>query len=178
MAARLHPGTPLIERGEEGSFDWGCVYAGAYPLLRDGRLQLYYGGSDGPHTDWRSAYLGLATLRPDGFAGLTPASIRHRPLRSSRSLYCAADANSASAPTRTAARSERRSRMSMARPWPIRVPVQADVTDQPLAMARWPGSVRAGGPGNSAYLRTAGRNALFLLFQRLTPCLYSGPSAA
>ena len=48
----------------------------------------------------------------------------------------------------------------------------------PHAMARWPGSVRAGGPGNSAYLRTAGRDALFLLFQRLTPCLHSGPSAA
>ena len=71
---RVSPGTPLIERGAEGSFDWGCVYAGAYPFLKDGRLQLYYGGSDGPHTDWRSAYLGLATLRPDGFAGLTPAS--------------------------------------------------------------------------------------------------------
>ncbi len=71
---RVAPGTPLIERGAEGSFDWGCVYAAAYPFLKDGRLQLYYGGSDGPHTDWRSAYLGLATLRPDGFAGLTPAN--------------------------------------------------------------------------------------------------------
>ena len=62
------------ERGAEGSFDWGCIYAAAYPFLKDGRLQLYYGGSDGPHTDWRAAYLGLATLRPDGFAGLTPVN--------------------------------------------------------------------------------------------------------
>ena len=96
---RVAPGTPLIERGEEGSFDWGCVYAAAYPFLKDGRLQLYYGGSDGPHTDWRSAYLGLATLRPDGFAGLTPASktqtaaLVTQPVRcSGRQLRLSADA--------------------------------------------------------------------------------------
>ena len=27
-----------------------------------------------PHTDWRAGFLGLATLRPDGFAGVTPAN--------------------------------------------------------------------------------------------------------
>ena len=118
---RVSPGTPLIERGEEGSFDWGCVYAAAYPFLKDGRLQLYYGGSDGPHTDWRAAYLGLATLRPDGFAGLTPVK-RAGPPRSSHSLYNAVDANSASAPPPTAVWSERRWRMSMARALPIRFP--------------------------------------------------------
>ena len=97
---RVSPGTPLIERGEEGSFDWGCVYAAAYPFLKDGRLQLYYGGSDGPHTDWRAGYLGLATLRPDGFAGLTPlkrgrtAALVTQPVRcSGRQLCLSADAD-------------------------------------------------------------------------------------
>ena len=71
---RVCPGTPLIPRGPDGSFDWGCVYGAAYPFLKDGRLQLYYGGSNGPHTDWRAGFLGLATLRPDGFAGVTPAN--------------------------------------------------------------------------------------------------------
>ena len=71
---RVCPGTPLIPRGPEGSIDWGCVYGAAYPFLKDGRLQLYYGGSNGRHTDWRAGFLGLATLRPDGFAGVTPAN--------------------------------------------------------------------------------------------------------
>lgn len=70
---RVCPGTALIPRGPEGSFDWGCVYGAAYPFLKDGRLHLYYGGSNGPHTDWRAGFLGLATLRPDGFAGVAPA---------------------------------------------------------------------------------------------------------
>ena len=174
---RVSPGTPLIERGKAGSFDWGCVYAAAYPFLKDGRLQLYYGGSDGPHTDWRSAYLGLATLRPDGFAGLMPvsktqtATLVTQPVRcSGRQLHLSADADSGQVRAALAAVDGKGLADS--------IPVQADVTDQPSAMARWSGLDRAGGPGNSAYLRTAGRDALFLLFQRLTPCLYSGQPAA
>ena len=128
---RVSPGTPLIERGAEGSFDWGCIYAGAYPFLKDGRLQLYYGGSDGPHTDWRSAYLGLATLRPDGFAGLTPvnktqtATLVTQPVQcSGRQLRLSADAD-----------------RGMVRAAVVDVdgkgladsnPIQADVTDLPM----------------------------------------------
>jgi hypothetical protein len=67
---RISPGTPLIPRGPVGSFDWGCVYGAAYPIEHDGELLLYYGGSDGQHTGWRKGALGLARLRPDGFAGL------------------------------------------------------------------------------------------------------------
>ena len=128
---RVSPGTPLIERGEEGSFDWGCVYAGAYPLLRDGRLQLYYGGSDGPHTDWRSAYLGLATLRPDGFAGLTPAkktqtaTLVTQPVQcSGRQLRLSADAD----------RGQVRAALVDVdgKGLADSVPIQADVTDLPL----------------------------------------------
>ena len=37
-------------------------------------IRIYYGGSDWLHTDWRNAYLCLATLRPDGFAGFEQES--------------------------------------------------------------------------------------------------------
>ena len=85
---RVCPGTPLIARGAEGSFDWGCVYAAAYPFLKDGRLQLYYGGSNGPHTDWRDGFLGLATLRPDGFAGLSPVNQTQSATLVTQPVYC------------------------------------------------------------------------------------------
>ena len=128
---RVSPGTPLIERGAEGSFDWGCIYAGAYPFLKDGRLQLYYGGSDGPHTDWRSAYLGLATLRPDGFAGLTPANrtqtaaLVTQPVQcSGRQLRLSADAD----------RGQVRAALVDVdgKGLADSVPIQADVTDLPM----------------------------------------------
>ena len=69
---RVCPGTPLIPRGPAGSFDAGCVYGAASPILRDGRLRLYYGGGDAPHGGWRAGGFGLAWLRADGFAGLVP----------------------------------------------------------------------------------------------------------
>ena len=71
--ARVCPGTPLISRGPKGSCDSGCVYAAAYPVVRDDEIRLYYAGSDGPHTDWRKGSLCLARLRPDGFVGMEPA---------------------------------------------------------------------------------------------------------
>ncbi len=67
---RISPGTPLIPNSEkELEYDWGCVYACATPVFLEEEIRLYYGGSDWLHTDWRNAYLCLATLRPDGFAG-------------------------------------------------------------------------------------------------------------
>ena len=72
---RICPGTPFIPNTpEEGAYDWGCVYAAAYPVFLDEEIRLYYGGSDGPHTSWRKGYLCLATLRPDGFAGFSQIS--------------------------------------------------------------------------------------------------------
>jgi len=71
---RVCAGTPLIPRGPGGSQDWGCLYACAYPMLRDGVLRLYYGGNNGKHSDWRDGFLNLAYLRPDGFAGMEPAT--------------------------------------------------------------------------------------------------------
>ena len=67
---RVLPGTPLIPNGgDEGDYDWGCVYAAACPVFLEDEIRLYYGGSDGLHTSWRNGFLCLATLRPDGFAG-------------------------------------------------------------------------------------------------------------
>ncbi len=69
---RIDPGTPLIPNAEtDGHYDWGCAYASA-PVFLDGEIRLYYGASNGPHTDWRDSFLALATLRPDGFAGYQP----------------------------------------------------------------------------------------------------------
>jgi hypothetical protein len=70
---RVCPGTPLIPRGPAGSFDSGCLYGAACPIVRDGQVLLFYGGGDAPHGGWRRTALGLARLRLDGFAGLEPA---------------------------------------------------------------------------------------------------------
>ena len=67
---RISPGTPLIPNSDKKlDFDYGCVYACAYPVFKDNEIQLFYGGSDWLHFGWRSGALALATLRPDGFAG-------------------------------------------------------------------------------------------------------------
>jgi len=84
---RVLPGTPLIPNdGKEGDYDWGCVYAAAYPVFLEDEIRLYYGGSDGYHGGWRNGFFCLATLRPDGFAGYTqleagkPATITTTPI--------------------------------------------------------------------------------------------------
>ncbi len=96
---RVCPGSPLIPRGQEGSFDSGCIYAAACPVILPNEVRLYYGGSDGPHSGWRAGALGLARLRPDGFAGLStieagpPGTIVTEPfLCSGKHLYVTADA--------------------------------------------------------------------------------------
>jgi hypothetical protein len=67
---RIDPGCPLIANSERpGEYDWGCVYAAATPVFHEKEIRLYYGASNGPHTNWRDSFLALATLRPDGFAG-------------------------------------------------------------------------------------------------------------
>lgn len=70
---RISPGTALIPNSEPKlAYDYGCVYACAYPVFKKDEIQLYYGGSDWLHYGWRNGSLCLATLRPDGFAGYTP----------------------------------------------------------------------------------------------------------
>ena len=92
---RVSPGTPLIANSEQkGSYDWGCIYAAAYPVFLENEIRLYYGGSDGLHFGWRKGFFCLATLRPDGFAGYeqisndSPAVILTNPVKSSGQILC------------------------------------------------------------------------------------------
>ena len=72
---RIDPDTPLIANGsQQGQYDWGTVYAAAYPAFLENEIRLYYGGCDDVHFGWRNGYFCLATLRPDGFAGYEPIS--------------------------------------------------------------------------------------------------------
>jgi hypothetical protein len=67
---RIDAGSPLIANSAgKGEYDWGCVYAAAYPVFLQDEIRLYYGGCDDKHFGWRNGYFCLATLRPDGFAG-------------------------------------------------------------------------------------------------------------
>ncbi|HSW45106.1 MAG TPA: hypothetical protein VLM89_06000 [Phycisphaerae bacterium] len=88
---RVCEGTPLIPRGPRGSFDYGCVYAAAYPVFRDGEIRLYYGGSDDTHGSWRKGGFGLARLRPDGFAGYEPGDTGKPAIVITRPIKCASD---------------------------------------------------------------------------------------
>jgi hypothetical protein len=67
---RILPGQALIPRGAKDSYDGGCIYAQANPpILRDGRLHIFYGGSKATHVGWKRHCLPcLARLRLDGFA--------------------------------------------------------------------------------------------------------------
>jgi hypothetical protein len=67
---RIEPSKALIPCSEKVlEYDYGCVYACAYPVFLDNEIRLYYGGSDYHHYGWRNGSLCLATLRSDGFAG-------------------------------------------------------------------------------------------------------------
>jgi hypothetical protein len=68
---RVQPGTAFLKNGAKDSYDGGTIYAQAGPpVVKEGRLQIYYGGSPTVHVGWkRNASLCLATLREDGFAG-------------------------------------------------------------------------------------------------------------
>ena len=72
---RLMPGTPFIPRGSKGTYDSECIYAMAGPpVAQDGKLLIFYGGDDFPHTGWKRHCLpGLARLPLDRFAGYEPA---------------------------------------------------------------------------------------------------------
>ena len=71
---RIFPGQPFIPRGPAGSYDAGCIYAQANPpILQDGRMLIFYGGSTAVHKGWKRHCLPcLARLRPDGFACYEP----------------------------------------------------------------------------------------------------------
>ena len=69
-------GQHLIERGAgaypDGDFDCGCIYASPPVMSPDGKMWVYYMGSNGRHTNWRDGSLGRAEWKPDKFAALTP----------------------------------------------------------------------------------------------------------
>jgi hypothetical protein len=70
----VEPGAPLVGTSDaRGEYDWGCVYA-SVPVLLENEIRIYYGASDDTHYGWRRGGLALATLRPDGFAGVRPTS--------------------------------------------------------------------------------------------------------
>ena len=60
---------PLCQRLEDRTYDFGCVYTCANPIVLDAEIRIYYGASDYLHGGWREGCLALAHLRPDGFAG-------------------------------------------------------------------------------------------------------------
>ena len=71
---RICPGTPLIPRGKVGSYDWGCIFAAASPVVYDDHIRIYYGGSDAQHYDIRNGHLCMAKLGLDRWAGFCHSS--------------------------------------------------------------------------------------------------------
>ncbi len=84
---RISPGTPLIPNSDKKlDYDYGCVYACAYPVFKDNEIQLFYGGSDWLHFGWRNGTMNLATLREDGFAGYVPENENQEGIITTKSL--------------------------------------------------------------------------------------------
>jgi hypothetical protein len=112
---RVDAGTPLIPNATTpGAYDWGTVYAAACPVIGEQEIRLYYGGGNGPHSNWRDGCLALATLRPDGFAGMRaaaggpPGRVQTRPLLcTGRELRLTADARAGSVRVRVLAADQR-----------------------------------------------------------------------
>lgn len=62
---------PLIPLGDPRQFDCGLIFTASSPVELDGRIHILYGGFDGPHDSrTRSAAIGLASLRRDGWCAL------------------------------------------------------------------------------------------------------------
>ena len=72
---RVAPGKAFLPLGTAGSYDSGCIYAQAGPpVVQDGELLIYYGGSPTVHLGWkRSGDLCLARLGEDRFAAYEPS---------------------------------------------------------------------------------------------------------
>lgn len=90
---RVQPGTPFIPRGPKGSYDSACIYAPAGPpIVRDGQIWIYYGGSAAVHRGWKRDCLPcLARLRVDGFAGYQPAKPGARGTITTAPMRCTGD---------------------------------------------------------------------------------------
>lgn len=69
------PRPAVLPLGAGGTWDDGMIFTTNQPVLRDGRILVYYGGFDGPHNARNAAAgVGLASMRRDGFASLAADS--------------------------------------------------------------------------------------------------------
>jgi len=70
---------PFLPLGCEGSWDWGMVSMVQAPMRVHDELWIYYTGVNGLHdAQGKSARLGLAKLRLDGFVSLDAFENKHR----------------------------------------------------------------------------------------------------
>ncbi len=77
----------FLPLGPKGTWDSGMLFT-APPVVRNGQIEIYYGGWDGPHNaSERNGAIGLATLRKDGFvsldAGNEPGELVTKPMKNS-----------------------------------------------------------------------------------------------
>ena len=132
---RIDAGRPLIPNSDRpGDYDWGCVYAAATPVFLEREIRLYYGASNGPHTNWRDGFLALATLRPDGFAGYEPTDRNRVATVTTRAFKCGGarlrlSADAGGGTVRTTLLDDAGRKLAEA------APVTGNVTDQPLTWA-------------------------------------------
>jgi hypothetical protein len=65
-------GKEFIPAGAAGSFDSHVCFAAHLPVrVPDGSSRIYFMGGNGPHSGYRNSSFGLATARPDRFAGIS-----------------------------------------------------------------------------------------------------------
>jgi hypothetical protein len=131
---RIEPGHALIPNSEQpGAYDWGCVYAAA-PVFRKQEIRLYYGASNGPHTNWRDGFLALATLRPDGFAGYETAAVGQRGKIVTKPIICTGRHVKVTADAAGARLTVAVADLEIGQ-WPDSEPITSDVTDAPVMFA-------------------------------------------
>jgi hypothetical protein len=137
---RVLPGAPFIPRGPKESYDAGCIYAQAGdPILKDGRLWVYYGGSTAVHRGWKRHCLPcLARLRVDGFAGYEAVEPASRGMIFTRPLRCAGDTLRISADVRPGGSLRVTALDGTGATLAVGEPLSADVTD---GVVRWKGAV-------------------------------------
>ena len=92
---------PLSEDPE--SVEWGMIFAAFSPIILDDEIRIYYSAQRRKHGGWNPGWLGLATLRADGWAGYEPkddskdAIVETRPfICTGQTLSLAADAQDGS----------------------------------------------------------------------------------
>ena len=160
---RVAPGVQFIPRGPKGSYDSACIYAPSGPaIIRDGRIEIIYGGSATPHLGWaRHCLPCMAALRVDGFAGYrqanaqAPAVVVTQPmLVSDDVLRVTADAAGGQLLVRVLDADGKELRVSE--------PIVADVTDAPV---QWAGAAKpAPLKGRMVRLAFEFRNAVVYAF--------------